>query len=148
MRIPDVDRPLNSRGKKDAPFMADKCKINGYIPDVLISSVAKRASTTAKMFIKEFGIDKSNIRYEKSLYHAPEDEYINVCYGLENSLNSVMMFGHNPGITYLANSVSESYIDNVPTCGVLIIDSTIDKWIDLDFSNSHLVDFIYPKLYL
>lgn len=147
MSLADIDRPLNKRGKRDAPFMADKCYTKGYIPQRLISSKAKRASTTAEIFRKTMGIGSKMFTYENSLYHAPEDTYISVCFGLEDEVDSVMMFGHNPGITYLANSVSEKYIDNVPTCGVLVIDAKIKSWSDLDFSNSKLVDFLYPKMF-
>ena len=147
LNLADIDRPLNKRGKRDAPFMGAKCKSKGYIPDLLISSDANRAYTTAKVFREALGLDSNQLSKDHSLYHAPEDSYLNACYGLDDNVDSVMLFGHNPGITYLANSVSDDYIDNVPTCGVLVIDASIDKWSDLDFSNCILKDFIYPKLY-
>ena len=147
LSLADIDRPLNKRGKNDAPNMGAKCKSLGYIPDLLISSNANRAKSTAKIFCEALGFEKDKLSIEKSLYHAPEDTYLNVCFGLDDEVGSVMLFGHNPGITYLANSVSENYIDNVPTCGVLVIDSKINKWSDLDFSNSKLKDFIYPKMF-
>ena len=147
LSLSDIDRPLNKRGKRDAPNMGNICKSKGYIPFQLISSKAKRASETAKYFCKSLGFDKSKLSYDDSLYHAPEDSYLNVCYGLDNSISSVMMFGHNPGITYLANSVAKDYIDNVPTCGVLVIDASIEQWSDLDFSNCVLKDFLYPKMF-
>ena len=143
----DIDRPLNKRGKRDAPFMGAMCRSKGYIPDILISSNANRAQTTAKVFCREFDFDAGKLTLEDSLYHAPEDTYLEVCFGLGEDVNSVMLFGHNPGITYLANSVSDEYIDNVPTCGVLVIDASVDKWNKLDFSNCTLKDFIYPKMF-
>lgn len=146
-RLSDIHRPLNERGKKDAPFMGKICASKGYIPDLLVSSNAKRASSTAKAFCKALGLDKSKLSYDKSLYHASEDAYINVCYGLDDKINAIMMFGHNPGITYLANSITLDYIDNVPTCGVLVIDATINSWRDLDFTNCKLKDFLYPKMF-
>jgi len=145
--LADIDRPLNKRGKRDAPFMGQVCKSMGYVPDLLISSTANRARTTAKVFCKEFGFDQDKLTLEDSLYHAPEDSYLEVCFGLDEDINSVMLFGHNPGITYLANSVSDEYIDNVPTCGVLVIDASIDTWNKLDFSNCTLEDFLYPKMF-
>jgi len=147
MNLADIDRPLNSRGKRDAPFMSEKCKELGYVPEVLISSNANRAKSTADIFREKFGTDRSNYILEEKLYHAPEDTYIEVCFGLSDEVNSVMMFGHNPGITYLANSVSAAYIDNVPTCGVLVVDAKIKNWNQLDFLHCRLVDFMYPKKY-
>ena len=147
LSLADIDRPLNKRGKRDAPFMGEKCKSKKYIPDILISSNANRAATTAQIFCDALEMDASKLTYEKSLYHAPEDTYVDVCFGLNDAIQSVMLFGHNPGITYLANSVSQDYIDNVPTCGVLVIDASIDKWTELDFSRCKLVDFLYPKMF-
>jgi len=147
MRIADVDRPLNKRGKRDAPIMADICHSKGYIPQIIITSPANRASSTAKVFRKTLGLSKKMFTYEKSLYHAPEDTYISACFGLDDDLNAVMLFGHNPGITDLANSVTDNYIDNVPTCGVLVIDADIKSWVDLDFSKCKLIDYLYPKMF-
>jgi phosphohistidine phosphatase len=147
MRLADVDRPLNKRGKRDAPVMAEVCLDRRYIPELMITSHANRAASTAKEFCKVFGVKEKTLVYEKSLYHAPEDTYISTCFGFKDKVNSVMMFGHNPGITYLANSVTKNYIDNVPTCGVLVIEAKIDSWVDLDFSKCKLKDFLYPKMF-
>ena len=147
MGLSDFDRPLNKRGKRDAPVMGGKCRELGYKPDIMISSSANRAATTAKIFRKALGVDKERLHFTEALYHAPEDTYIEQCYGLDEDIESVMLFGHNPGITYLANSVTSRYIDNVPTCGVLIIESSTDDWTALDFSNCKLMNYIYPKMY-
>lgn len=147
MRLADIDRPLNKRGKRDAPSMASHCKEKNYIPELLISSTAKRASQTALLFVKGLGVSIDSLSFESTLYHAPEDTYVDVCFGIEDSIDSVMMFGHNPGITYLANSVSDEYIDNVPTCGVLVIDTPVASWNDLSLNNCKLVDFLYPKMF-
>lgn len=147
LSLADIDRPLNKRGKRDAPFMAAMCKSKGYVPDLLVSSNANRARSTAECFKREFGFAKEQFVLEASLYHAPEDMYVEVCFGLDEDVRSVMLFGHNPGITYLANSVGEKYIDNVPTSGVLVIDASIDQWNALDLSNCKLIDFIYPKMF-
>lgn len=147
LSLADIDRPLNKRGKTDSPRMGEICKSKGYIPDLLISSNANRAQSTAKIFCSVFEFDAQKLTLENELYHAPEDKYLDACYGLDDNLESVMLFGHNPGITYLANSVSEEYIDNVPTCGVLVIDAKIDHWTDIEFSKCTLIDFIYPKMF-
>ena len=147
MSLADIDRPLNKRGERNAPEMAIKCKERGYIPEQMITSNANRAKTTAVVFKNEFQVSDENFSKEPDLYHAPEDTYLEVCFGLDEEINSVMLFGHNPGITYLANSVANTYIDNVPTCGVLVIDAKIDRWEDLSFTDCTLIDFIYPKMF-
>lgn len=141
----DHERPLNSRGRADAPVMARVAKDNGYIPQIIISSDAKRAKETAYAFAKILGVAGSDISLDSSLYHAPEDVYFDVVNLLDEHIASVALFGHNPGITYLANSVSEEYIDNVPTCGLLVIDSTATDWSSVSPANSQLVAFHYPK---
>ena len=142
----DIDRPLNKRGIRDAPVMSKMCKDRNVIPDLMITSNAKRASETSLYFAKELGISEDQIVINGKLYHAPEDTYFEEAQILNDDINSVMMFGHNPGITYLANSVTDQYIDNVPTCGVLIIESTVDSWMELDPMNCRLVDFLYPNM--
>ncbi len=147
MLMKDIDRPLNNRGKRDAPLMSSKCVEYQYMPGLLITSIAQRAQETCNFFNKKFGLDKSKIQVNPKLYHAPEDTYFEEAQLIDDSINSVMLFGHNPGITYLANSVSEKYIDNVPTCGVLVIESTAKTWSKFDPMNSKLINFIYPKMF-
>ena len=147
MAMKDIDRPLNKRGMKDAPLMSSKCMEYQYIPELIITSNAQRAQETCKYFIEKFGLSKANIQVNPKLYHAPEDTYFEEVQLIDESIDSVMLFGHNPGITYLANSVSEKYIDNVPTCGVLAIESSAKTWSEFDPMNSKLINFIYPKMF-
>ena len=144
--LSDWERPLHKRGKRDAPMMAAWCKNMGYIPDVIVSSDAKRALSTAKIFADTFWGDSQRLTTEHGLYHAPAEAYIEQCYGLPEDVDSVMFFGHNPGITYLANKVSNDFIDNVPTCGVLVIDMDVPDWQQADINRSEMVDMLYPKL--
>jgi len=145
MTLSDKERPLNQRGHRDAPIMARWCLQQGHVPDVLISSTAVRAATTADYFATGLGLDTAKITSYDDLYHAPAHLYIETCYGLSDEVDSVMMFGHNPGITYLANEVASKYIDNVPTCGVLVIDYHGDNWQDLDVSKCNLRTLYTPK---
>ena len=146
MTITDKQRPLNSRGKRDAPMMAEWCKSNNFKPDFIITSTAKRARTTSKIFAKVLGVGEDSYLSDDRLYHAPADQYMQSCYGLEQSEKSVMLFGHNPGITYLANEISSKYIENVATCGILIIESNAPTWQELDMSNCKLLSYKAPKL--
>lgn len=145
MRLSDKERPLNPRGKADAPRMANWCLKQGYVPDQIITSTAVRAQTTAELFRQGLQMEIEQFSTNDSLYHAPEDEYITACYGLGEEVSSVMLFGHNPGITYLANLVAASYVDNVPTCGILVIDSSADSWQEIGFENCRLIQMQSPK---
>jgi len=146
LSLADHQRPLNERGRRDAPVMASLCLAKQYTPDTIICSDANRAKETSQFFLKEFDLKEGLYRLESGLYHAPSDKYFEEASLLDEQYSSVMMFGHNPGITYLANEVSSNFIDNVPTSGVLVIDSTAKTWSEIDPSNCKLVDFLYPKM--
>jgi len=141
----DIDRPLNKRGMRDLPIMAEHCLDKGYTPEMIITSDAKRAHTTALGFKNKMGVEDSRFIVDPNLYLAPESTYIQVCRSLHDDVDSVMLFGHNPGITYLANTIPNTMIDNVPTCGVLVVDVEIDSWKDLSLEKGKLIEFLYPK---
>ena len=140
----DFDRPLNERGKKDAPEMARRllAKINDG-PSI-ITSPAVRASETAKEFgrVMQCGSVIDNDR----LYHASYETILEVIGDIDDSIENVMTFCHNPGITDFANQIPNVNIDNVPTCGILGIESKVNKWQDLTFSSMALSFFLFPKM--
>jgi len=142
--IDDVDRPLNERGKKDAPAMARNMKNLGYVIDHIISSHAKRAFETATCFLSHF--PEAVLVQEHQLYHADIDEIRHTCLELEAEVDNVMMVCHNPGITYFANVICGANLNNVPTCGVLVIDIETEDWSSIDMSKFTLHQFLYPKM--
>ncbi len=146
--LSDHDRPLNHRGKRDAPIMAQKVKTLFGTPDLLVSSTANRAFTTAKVFRKEMELSKSQLQSKSSLYHASEDDVLEVISMLDDSVQYALIFGHNPTMTYLGNSFKGDMIDNVPTCGVVMMESTASTWLDMNTSNTKRIQFIYPKMYV
>jgi len=145
--LADIDRPLNSRGLRDRDLMSAKFKSLFSIPDLLISSPAKRAYSTATTFAKAFGYSTADIHVEKRLYHADIDDFESVILEQDNTLHSLMIFSHNPGLTYLANDYAANFIDNVPTTGIFTLESQVSNWLDF-FKKSELIDFIYPKMYV
>lgn len=139
----DFDRPLNKRGKRDAPIMSQWLKDKIGELDLIISSPAKRAKKTAKEFAKTFD---TKIDFHKTLYHADVEQIYTSVYGTDNSHKAVAMFGHNPGFTYFANEfASQSYIDNVPTCGIVSIISSCNSWEEFSSTNAQIEFFMYPK---
>lgn len=147
MSIRDINRPLNKRGLRDAPFMAKMLKGKGVQIDAIVSSPANRAFTTATYFAKAFDMKDSDIIVKKEIYEAYTDEILDVVRGLSDDFQTVLFFGHNPGFTSLANMFTNDYIANVPTCGISKIESSATKWKDLSPDNGKLVDFYYPKQY-
>ena len=144
--VSDFDRTLNDRGKKDAPAMAKRL-INRNIPiDAIISSPAKRAKKTATCFAEEYGFDESQIIYRPELYAAPLMVFYNVVREIDDSLNHVAIFSHNPGITEFANSLTGFRVDNMPTCSIFGIKIAIKHWKDFSEAKKEFWFFDYPKL--
>jgi len=144
--LKDFDRPLNDRGIRDAPRMAAKLlEMLGEV-DLIVSSPANRAISTALVFAKAFGIKSEDIHLKDELYHAYPEEVMKVLHAIDDKHKSVFIFGHNPTFTTIADTFSKDYIDNVPTCGASIIASSADEWASINESNAKLVNFIYPKM--
>lgn len=143
----DKDRPLNNRGLRDAPFMAKMLKGRGVQADAIISSPANRAFTTATYFAKELGIEKKDIIKEEDIYEAYTEEIHSIIHRLPNTFETVLLFGHNPTFTSVANQFTQNYIANVPTCGIIQIESSVDSWAEFTPDKASLSAFYYPKQY-
>lgn len=142
----DIERPLNKRGFRDAPFMAKLMKGKEAKPDKLISSPANRAFTTATYFAKELNIPEQAIVVRKEIYHAYPEQVLSLIRNLDNADSMVYLFGHNPCFTSLANQFSKDYIPNVPTCGIVKVESDVNSWGEFEKSGV-LKEFYYPKQY-
>ncbi|MEO1514356.1 MAG: histidine phosphatase family protein [Bacteroidota bacterium] len=145
--LSDIDRPLNKRGLRDAPFMSQLLKGKGVTVDKIISSPANRAYTTATYFADAFEIAKQDILVRREIYEAWTEDVLGLVRGLDQEWNSVLIFGHNPCFTSLANLFSSSYIPNVPTCGISQVVAEVDNWAELTENTGRLHAFYYPKQY-
>ncbi len=145
--IDDSDRPLNKRGKRDAPFMGELLKEKVVNPDLVISSPAKRASKTAQIIAEQIGYSKRDIIYSEEIYEASSRELLDFIKKIDDKYNSVMLFGHNPGFTMLNNFLSKQYIDNIPTCGIVALEFN-NTWKEIDKNTAKMIFFDYPKRYM
>lgn len=142
----DFERPLNDRGKEDAPKMAKRLLEKEKQIDAWIASPALRAKSTAAYFVQVYGCDPSDILFISSLYHAPAEVFYDVIRGLPDNLVTVAIFSHNPGITYFVNSLVPGVsLDNMPTCGVFAIEAEAARWKDFEKSRRRYLFFDYPK---
>lgn len=141
----DFDRPLNERGRKDAPIMAHKLIEKQFIPDGLISSTAVRALETAQYFAENLGYKKKDIIQVPQLYHAPPPVFKEVINALPDGLERVAIFAHNPGITEMANELCEIHIDNMPTCSIFSVEADVKNWSSFLDADKKFVFFYYPK---
>ena len=143
--LADRDRPLNKRGKRDAPRMGQRLKARKVLPEVLISSPAVRARKTANKIASQIGFSKDLIEVDESLYQGGTTGMLKVIRGISDEAGTAMLFGHNPGTTDLVNYLAHADIDNVPTCGIAEIRFVADSWNDVVSGGGRLVDFDYPK---
>lgn len=146
--LEDHERPLNSRGERDAPFMANLLKEQIELPDLIISSTAKRAFITAEIFAEVFGTEHNKLIKDENLYNAPTYKLMEIINNIPDEFSNVMIFAHNPGLTMLANHIGDNYIDNIPTCGFLEIDFNLNSWKEIENNLGKIIKFEYPKKYL
>lgn len=144
--LTDFDRPLNSRGHRDAPVMANRLKEKGVGIDAFVSSTADRAFTTATYFAKTYGVEKANIIEKPELYHASVNTFLGVIRSLDNRYDTVALFSHNPGITELVNMLTNTRVDNMPTCSVFAVKTPINEWADFEGAAKDFWFFDYPKM--
>jgi phosphohistidine phosphatase len=142
---PDIERPLNDRGKKDAPDMAKRLKGKHLKVDLFVSSPAKRAKRTARYFAEAYGKTKEDIFIIEKLYEASVDAFYTAISTLDNSHETIAVFSHNPGITDFVNSLSQVRIDNMPTCGVFAVSINTNKWAGFKEAEKSFLFFDYPK---
>ena len=145
--LSDFERPLNKRGRRDAPFMGKLLAQQGVQPDLVISSPANRASTTAKFFCDEISYPFNEVLLESKLYLADSDQIIEVLHSIEDRVKIIMLFAHNPGITELSNHLTDHRIDNIPTCGIVSLKLSAESWEDLGPDSCEFIFFEYPKKY-
>jgi phosphohistidine phosphatase len=143
----DFERPLNERGKKDAPMMAKRLLDKKVTLEAFVSSPAKRAKKTAELFAAAYGKTDADVVYVSKLYHAAAEVFFEVVEELDDSFSKVALFSHNPGITEFVNLLLENVrIDDMPTCGVFAVQVQVEKWKDFKKSRKDFLFFDYPKL--
>jgi phosphohistidine phosphatase len=142
----DFDRPLNARGHRDAPIMAERLLQKGFKPDAIVSSTANRALTTAQYFAKANGIAKNDIVTVPALYHAMPATFLEVVTSFNDTWQTVYLFSHNPGITAFANMICNVRLDDMPTCGMLGVRCAIEQWKAFHEKQHSFLFFDAPKL--
>ena len=139
----DIDRPLNKRGYSDAPMMGKRLKERGIIPDMILSSTAVRAYTTARIVSQELEYPVKKIVLREELYDTSAEIYTRVLKEYVNS-STILLFGHNPTITTLANELGDLHTDNVPTTGMAAFEFTSGDAF-LRGEKGKLLFYDYPK---
>ncbi len=143
--LSDRDRPLNKRGERDVPIMGKRIVEAGIRPSLIACSPALRAWTTAKAIATEIGYPIEFLQRENKLYLASLDDLLDVLESQESGFNSLMIVGHNPGLTTFANYLSPGVTGNVPTTGVVSVEFDREDWNLYEQPETELLAYDYPK---
>jgi phosphohistidine phosphatase len=143
--LEDIDRPLNERGYRDIDVMRNF--LFNKMPKIeqFVSSSAIRAFTTAAMFARKYNYDVRRIELMPSIYHSPMQAYLEAIHGLNNELSTIAMFGHNPGITDIASSISDHDFENVATCGIVALQFDVENWNEIHEQSGELIFYEFAS---
>jgi phosphohistidine phosphatase len=142
--LPDKERPLNDRGRRDAPKMGERLAKRDVKPDLILSSPAVRALSTAEIIAEKLNYRRKDIVVMERLYAAEVDDLLDVIRQLGDEQKCVMMFGHNPEFTELAHRLSGE-IAQMPTCAVAEFTFDAESWSGIDTIKPAEVLLDYPK---
>ena len=143
--LSDRDRPLNKRGKRDAPEMGRRIAAAGIRPSLIVSSPAVRAWTTAKIIADEIGYPREFLQRDNGLYLATVNGILDVIVAQDVGFNSLMLVGHNPGFTDFANYLVPGLTNNMPTAAVVSVEIDSDDWSLYDNPAAELLLYDFPK---
>lgn len=146
--LPDHERPLNKRGNKAAPMIGEVLSEREFQPDVLISSTAVRALSTAREISQKIGYPPDAIISEPDIYMACTDELIGVISRINEDFGHAVLFGHNPGFENLVDELlRDGSVDRMPTCAVADLELSVDYWGEVSPSCARLIDYLYPRMF-
>lgn len=143
--VGDIDRPLKQRGINDATLIAENFKAKNYAINAVYSSTANRAYSTCKIFKAIFSWTDDDITIKDELYDFSGEKLIRFIAGLNNDLNTVIIFGHNHAFTSIANIYGDQYIENVPTSGLVVLKFDVSSWANAKYGQTELV--MFPRDY-
>ncbi|TAJ50874.1 MAG: hypothetical protein EPN60_10710 [Nevskiaceae bacterium] len=143
--LTDFERPLNDRGRRDAPRMAQRLSRNCKPPLLLLSSPATRAVTTARLFAETLGVDFDSLLIEPRIYEASRKTLLEVIGDLPDRSAQVLLFGHNPGLSELAHTLANCPFDEMPTCAVVQLQLDLGNWAKVGPGCGRLLHYWFPK---
>jgi len=130
--IADIDRHLKEKGIHDVYAMAERLKEEDIYPDLIISSEAPRALHTSLIFARTLEYPTSKIHLKEIFYHGSKQDVLNVIRNVPDDADSIMIFGHNPTFTDLANHFLPEGLDKLPTSGMAVIEFNSESWTEIE----------------
>ena len=143
--LPDIDRPLNARGQRDVPTIALRLRAAGIRPSLILASNAKRTWETAKLVADTLGYPREFLHREKELYLASASAIASLIADQDTRFHSMLLCGHNPGLTDLTDRLVPDLTDNVPTSAVVCVRAAADDWRTFLSADLSLVRYETPK---
>jgi phosphohistidine phosphatase len=142
----DWNRELEAKGRHEAQVMGQRLKDRELIPDLVITSPAVRARSTAKILCEQIKVRGNHVIEDERLYLASPDVMLTVVKELAGKHNHVFVVGHNPGITEFGDRLSHDRpIDNMPTCAVFTLEFEVKSWSEIEWRSGINVEFDYPR---
>jgi phosphohistidine phosphatase len=145
--LSDFERPLNERGLRNAPFMADKIAEAGHTIDFILTSPANRAITTAGFFKRRLRLRDNQWDTERKIYEADVQRLLSIVNKLDDTHSSVILFGHNPGLSSLVHELTGEWVV-MPTCGIAEVEIPFNAWSMVSPGTCNLISFDFPKRYV
>lgn len=144
--LTDHERSLSKTGVRKTKLIIDYLCQQKIIPDLMISSSAVRARETAFQIAVGIGYPLTDVVIDKALYHAGSDDVYATLFGIQDEVGSVMIFGHNPTLTYFVNNFVSPEIDNLPTTGIVSVSFSTDKWEKLTEAKFQTNFVVFPRM--
>ena len=143
--LADHDRPLNDRGERDAPEMGQRLKARGIRPSLLLASTSRRTTQTARAVADAIGFPIEFIHRERELYLASAEEIMSAVCSQDQSFRNMLVIGHNPGISRLANFLGDDLPGDMPTAAMITLEADVDDWLGFAQAARRIVGYDYPK---
>lgn len=141
--VKDADRPLGERGITDAHLIAQALEKNLTGVQAIFSSPANRALHTCMILMREMGRPLGEVQVVRELYDFSGQGVCEHVWSLDDTLEKVMLFGHNNAMTHIANKWGSKYLENVPTCGVVHLTFPVDSWKEITYGDTLYT--MFPK---
>jgi len=145
LSLPDFDRPIKKDRIDDAKEMATQLKTLGVEPDLIICSPAKRTRQTAEYFCEKLKYNEKDIQFDKRIYESTAEEVLQVIRETDGAIKTLIVIGHNPSLTHLANIFAENSIEEIPTTGVVWLEFNTKDWELYKLTPCKLKAFLTPK---
>lgn len=143
--LEDFERRLDKRGRREAEAMARRALELGLVPDHLISSPADRAIATAREFARTLGFPLPRIRHDDRVYLAEPEQLVAILRAAPSAASRVMLVGHNPGLSQLAEWLAGDAVGHLPTAAVYAMRSRSGAWPDLHAGAFERTHYEYPR---